>query len=140
MDSSSAVNLAVLVVLVLGFTAFFGAPYVPSRRKELKLLFDQAYRLGVQDTVVDLGSGDGVVLRVARQYGAKTIGYELGPIYFLISKLLARGDKGQSIYMTSYWTTDFPKATTVVYAFSDGRDIAKVGRLVQAQADRLQKN
>ena len=133
------IAILAVVVLILGFTAFFGAPYVPSRRKELKMLFDETYKLNPNDTLVDLGSGDGVVLRVAREYGASAVGYELGPVYYLLSKILARGDKRQSIHMTSYWSADFPKGTTVVYAFSDGRDIAKVGQLVQEQSDRLQK-
>lgn len=136
--SSTATVLAVIVI-TLGFTAFFGAPYVPSRRKELNKLFNHAYRLSTDDTLVDLGSGDGVVLRVARQYGARAVGYELGPVYYLVSKLLARGDKKQVIKMASYWSSDFPEDTTVVYAFSDGRDINKVGELVQRQADKLQK-
>lgn len=133
------IAILAVVVLILGFTAFFGAPYVPSRRKELKMLFDETYKLNPNDTLVDLGSGDGVVLRVAREYGASAVGYELGPVYYLLSKILARGDKRQSIHMTSYWSADFPKGTTVVYAFSDGRDIAKVGRLVREQSDKLQK-
>lgn len=131
---------AALAVLLLGFTAFFGAPYVPSRRKELQLLFKEGYKLTTKDTLVDLGSGDGVVLRVARKFGARVVGYEIGPVYYLISKILAWGDKGQKIMMASYWNVDFPKDTTVVYAFSDGRDIAKMGKLIQAQADKLQKN
>lgn len=136
----TALAVVVGVVVLLGFTVFFGAPYVPSRRKELHLLFKNAYPLSAQDTLVDLGSGDGVVLRTARQYGARAVGYELGPVYFAISKLLARGDKKQIIKMENYWHAKFPKNTTVVYAFSDGRDIAKVAELVQAQANRLQKN
>ena len=57
------IAILAVVVLILGFTAFFGAPYVPSRRKELKMLFDETYKLNPNDTLVDLGSGDGVVLR-----------------------------------------------------------------------------
>lgn len=132
--------LVVVVVLLLGFTVFFGAPYVPSRRHELRKLFDYAYKLGPDDTLIDLGSGDGAVLRVAREYGANVVGYELGPVYVWLSKLLARGDTKQRIVMANYWRIDLPEHTTVVYAFSDSRDIAKVANMMQSQANKMQKS
>ena len=129
---------AVLFVAVM-FTAFFGAPYVPSKKREIRQAFKQLYPLTHRDTVVDLGSGDGIVLRVARECGAVAIGYELSPLLVVISKLLARGDSKQRIITKNYWHVDFPPQTTVVYAFSDGRDIAKMYRLITKQAGKLQR-
>ena len=128
-----------IVVIILGFTAFTGAPYVPSRRRDLKAAFSKLYPLSSADTLVDVGAGDGVVLRVAREYGAHAVGYELGPVYVFFAKLLSRHDKKQDIIMADYWRADFPPATTVVYAFSDSRDIAKLYRKLQQQATRLKK-
>lgn len=125
------------VIVVLGFSAFTGAPYLPSKRKDLDKVFTQLYALSNKDTVVDLGSGDGTVLRSARTYGAAAVGYEIGPVYYWISKLYARGDAKQKIYLQNYWRVKFPKETTVVFAFSDSRDIQKVYALVEAQAVRL---
>ena len=133
------VLIVAVVLLVLGFTAFTGAPYVPSRRRELEWVFTKLHPLNRHDVVVDLGAGDGVVLRTVRQFGARAVGYEIGPVYALIARLLARGDAGQSILMKNYWHADFPADTTVVYVFSDGRDIAKVHRLVARQATRLNR-
>lgn len=130
-------SAAILVFLAFAFTAFFGAPYVPSRRREIRQAFSELYALNKSDTVVDLGSGDGIVLRVAREYGATAVGYELSPPLVWISRLLARGDKKQSILNKSYWRADFPLRTTVVYAFSDGRDIKKLHDLVERQATKL---
>lgn len=87
----------IALVLVLGFTAFTGAPYVPSKKRELRQVFKQLYALSSKDTLVDLGSGDGVVLREARRCGAAAVGYEIGPVYVAVSRLLARGDKKQQI-------------------------------------------
>ena len=125
------------VFVVLGFTAFTGAPYVPSKRRELRAAFTALYPLGPHDTLVDMGSGDGVVLRAARAHGAVAVGYELSPLLVAVSRLLARGDSHQNIYARSYWRSAFPDATTVVYTFGDGRDIAKMYGKVEREATRL---
>jgi hypothetical protein len=124
-------------IVLLGFTAFTGAPYLPSLRRDLEGVFTKLYPLTSKDVVVDLGSGDGVVLRMARKYGAAAVGYEIGPVYYFVSKLLARGDTKQSIHLQSYWRATFPKNTTVVFAFSDSRDIKKVYALVGRQAAKI---
>lgn len=125
------------VVILLGFTAFTGAPYLPSKRRDLDMVFRELCPLTKNDVVVDLGSGDGTVLRAARRRGATAVGYELGPVYYIVSKLLARGDKKQHIYLQNYWHVTFHARTTVVFAFSDSRDIQKVYALVQQQAALL---
>lgn len=138
METLAMVGIGFL--LILGFTVFTGAPYVPSRRRDIMAAFTHLYALSSKDTLLDLGCGDGVVLRAARSFGAKAIGYELGPVYALIAKLLARGDKGQVVLMRNYWQVDFPAETTVVYAFSDTRDIKKLYKKVEQQATKLHKN
>lgn len=125
------------VVILLGFTAFTGAPYLPSKRRDLDMVFRELCPLTKNDVVVDLGSGDGAVLRAARRRGAGAVGYELGPVYYVISKLLARGDTKQQIFLKSYWHVTFPKGASVVFAFSDSRDIKKVYALVQQQSTVL---
>ena len=85
------------VVLLFGFVAFTGAPYVPSRRRDLQKAFDELYRLKKTDMLVDIGSGDGVVLREASRRGARAIGYELQPLLVLISRWLSRHDEKVSV-------------------------------------------
>jgi len=62
--------LVVLVVvgIFLG-TALFGAPYVPSREKEVREAFEHLRPLTKKDCVVDFGCGDGVVMRAAARAG-----------------------------------------------------------------------
>lgn len=127
------------IIVLLGFTALTGAPYLPSKQGDLKKVFSGLYPLGNTDVVVDLGSGDGIVLRVARGFGAKAYGYEIGPVYYAVSKLLARGDAKQRVYFKSYWNARFPLDTTVVFAFSDGRDIQRVYELIERQAAVLRR-
>lgn len=125
-----------IVVLLFGFVVLFGAPYVPSQRRYLKHLFDHI-RLGPNDTLVDLGSGDGVVLRVARRYGARVVGYELNPVLVAVSRMLSVGDKAVTTRLANAWRTRFPDETTIVYIFSVGQDEARLLKTMRREAERL---
>lgn len=128
-----------ILVVLFGFVVFRGAPYVPSKPRDLKRAFDELYPLTSSDTLVDIGSGDGVVLRQAAKRGAHAVGYELNPLLVFVSWLLARGDKKIEAHVADFWRVKFPPDTTVVYTFGDTRDISKMATLVQHEATRLQK-
>ena len=68
------------IVILVGFSAFTGAPYVPSHRRDVARAFRELYSLDANDVLVDIGSGDGVVLRQASQRGARAVGYEIHPL------------------------------------------------------------
>jgi hypothetical protein len=129
-----------VVALVFGFVVFRGAPYVPSRKKELAKAFDELYPLASSDTLVDIGSGDGIVLREAARRQARAIGYELNPVLVLISRLLSRGQPLVSTYLADFWFVQLPPETTVVYVFGESRDIVKMAQKVADEATRLDKN
>jgi len=124
------------LVVLFGAVAFIGAPYVPSQKKYIRRAFDH-FKLNASDTLVDIGSGDGVVLRVAASYGAKAVGYEIQPILVWLSRLLSRRDALVSVKLTNAWQATLPDSTTCVYAFSVSRDEAKLIKLVQREANRL---
>lgn len=126
-----------LVVIVFGFVVFRGAPYVPSKKGDLERAFDALYPIGADDTLVDIGSGDGVVLREAARRGARAVGYELNPILVALSRWLSRGYPGVTVYLADFWRAPLPQATTVVYTFGDSRDIAKMADKVAETASLL---
>lgn len=126
-----------LVVIGVGFVAFTGAPYVPSKRKDLERAFTELYPLSSKDILVDIGSGDGVVLRVASAKGAHAIGYELHPILAAISNFLSRNDENVMTVMANFWTVEIPANTTVVYTFGDARDMTKMYEKVVSEATRI---
>jgi adenine-specific DNA methylase len=130
--------LAILIVM-FGFVVFRGAPYVPSRKKELIQAFEELYPLGEDDLLVDIGSGDGVVLRQASAHGARAVGYELNPILVVISQWLSRSDDNVRIYLADFWRVQLPAETTVVYTFGESRDIVKMAQKVATEAERLHK-
>lgn len=127
------------VVIIFGFVVFRGAPYVPSRKKELAKAFDELYPLGRDDVLVDIGSGDGIVLREAAKRQARAIGYELNPVLVLVSRLLSRQQPLVETYLADFWFVKLPPETTVVYVFGESRDITKMASKVADEARRLKK-
>jgi hypothetical protein len=125
------------VVLVFGFVVFRGAPYVPSHKKEVRRAFTDLYKLSSKDILIDVGSGDGVILRLASSKGAQARGYELNPVLVLISRFLSRRDEKVKTYLRDFWLTKLPENTTVVYAFTVTRDIEKMAHKIQTEANRL---
>ena len=125
------------MIIATGFVAFTGAPYVPSKRRDVRIAFTELYRLSESDVLVDIGSGDGVVLREASKCGATAIGYEIHPVLVVIAWFLSRRDKRVRVQLANFWHVDMPPETTVVYTFGDARDIAKMYGKVQSEASRL---
>ena len=125
------------VVLLFGFVVFRGAPYVPSHRRQVQRAFDELYKITDKDVVVDVGSGDGLILRLAASRGARAVGYELNPALVAITRFLSRGDKKVSAHLADFWLTRLPEDTTLVYGFMVQRDIEKMAKKMQQEADRL---
>lgn len=128
-----------LFVVLIGVSVFFGAPYVPSHRKDVKRMFDELAPVSEGDVVLDIGSGDGLVLREASRRGAKAIGYEIHPLFVGIAKLLSIGDKNVSVKWANAWTAPFPKKVTLIYAFAVARDGKRLAKKVQREADILKR-
>lgn len=126
-----------IAIVAVGFVAFTGAPYVPSKRRDLERAFTELYPLGERDVLVDIGSGDGVVLRAASRRGARAVGYEIHPLLVVISRLLSKGDRAVSVRLANFWRAQLPDDTTVVYVFGDARDIRNMYAKVQREASRM---
>jgi len=109
------------VVLVVGgflVTGLFGAPYVPSKRKELREAFTGLKKLTSKDVVVDFGCGDGVVLRAAVNAGAgRAVGIELNPMLAMIAKWRNRRNKKVQVKCANMLSVKLPEDMTVAYIF-----------------------
>ncbi len=126
-----------LLVLFFGLVVFSGAPYVPSRKKDVQQAFSRLYPLGPDDLLVDIGSGDGLVLRAAAKIGARAVGYEINPILVFVSRLLARKYRGIDVILADFWLSKLPTDVTVVYIFSVTRDMKKIINKLQNETNRL---
>jgi hypothetical protein len=129
--------IAWALILTFGIIVFRGAPYVPSRKRYIHDAFTDLYPLGKKDVLVDVGSGDGIVLRQASERGAVAVGYELNPILVVVSRFLSRGDRNVRVILTDFWIAKLPEDTTVVYAFMATPYIHKLNTKMQQETDRL---
>jgi len=104
-----------------------GAPYMPTLRKSLNVMFKTALpRVApVSKTqrplLVDLGSGDGRVVIEAARHGYKAVGYEFNPMLVLVSRGWALFDRmrGNCIGSTAFhcrdlWTLDLSDADVII--------------------------
>ena len=136
---SLELTILVIIILVFGIVVFRGSPYVPSHKHHIRQAFSELYQLGNEDFVVDIGSGDGVVLREAAKTGASAIGFEINPILVFISKILSKKFKKVEIKFADFWLVNLPPATTVIYVFSVTRDVKRIAMHVQRQSNLLNK-
>lgn len=125
-----------LAMLTLG-VVFFGAPYVPTRARDLEELFKVA-KLTKKDVFIDLGSGDGRLVLAAAQRGIKSIGLELNPLLVLLSLWRIRGvRKLASVHYKNYWRYKLPDDTTTIFVFLAKPFMERLKTYLQAEATRL---
>ncbi|MDR0397951.1 MAG: class I SAM-dependent methyltransferase [Candidatus Nomurabacteria bacterium] len=123
----------VVLAAILGVSLLFGAPYVPSRKRDIEQAFTDILRLTSKDTIVDMGCGDGVVLKLAVAHGAKAVGYEVNPLLVVISKI--RLGKKAIIKWQNGLKAKWPAGTTVVYVFGVERIMAAVAEKARQHAE-----
>ena len=113
MTANLVFALIFLVVLCFGFVVAFGAPYVPTMRRQVETAFD-LLELAPGQRLIELGCGDGKLLIAAAQRGIRVTGYELNPILVAVCWLRTRRyRKLVRIRMADFWRADWPQADAV---------------------------
>ena len=128
-----------IIVVIFCIMALTGAPFVPSRKREIKEAFQKLYKLSSKDFLIDMGSGNGKVLSIASRFGADSLGLELNPFLVFYSGIRLWRNKKATVKCADMFHFDFPKQTTVIYIFGVGRDGAKFLEAIQKQANQLHK-
>ncbi len=116
-----AIEIALVLVIVflcILFVSFFtGGPYVRTRRRVRKNIVSFA-DLRAGNIVLDLGSGDAVILRVLAKHGIYGIGWEINPFLVIFSRIINFfGKKSRHcirIEHKNFWTHPFPKVDAVI--------------------------
>jgi SAM-dependent methyltransferase len=117
-----------------------GAMYTSTGRVKIRKALD-AVSMKRGELLVDIGCGDGRVLRAARKrYGVTCLGYEINPIAYTKAKLLTVGRKGMEVRCRNFWKADLGKADIVsCYLFPDvmrrlgaklGQELASGARVI----------
>jgi precorrin-6B methylase 2 len=120
--------LFIVIALWIFIPAFYGLPPVPTKperiRKALKLA-----NLQPNETLYDLGAGDGRVLLIAaRDFGAKAIGIEVGPIQCALIWLRATASgfgKQIEIRWENYYQVKL-KDADVVFVYATSQEVMKL--------------
>lgn len=132
MDIFSLLVLAFVILLIpTAYAGFIGAPYAPTFSPAIEQAFDYI-KLGPNDTLVDLGAGDGKVLLAAAKRGANSLGYELSPIMWTVVFFRALGNKKIKIKLRNFYKQSLPDAT-VVFAFLMPKNMEKVRQYLAKQ-------
>lgn len=84
MTSYVLIGLGLLFLLICGLwlivPALYGVPWIPTRERRIRKALKMA-RLQPDETLYDLGAGDGrVLIMAAREFDAKGVGIEIGPV------------------------------------------------------------
>jgi SAM-dependent methyltransferase len=114
--------LKLVYVLALGWTlpVTRGALFVSTALLRIETLLD-AVPMGQGELFVDLGCGDGRVLRAAhKRYGVKALGFEVNPLAYLSARVLSFRTPGIRIQWGNFWHKDLGDADVVFcYLFPD---------------------
>lgn len=122
---------------VIVWDLFLELPYVGAGKKRILKMFKLA-QIKKGETVVDLGSGDGRLLIVSAQLGARAIGYEVNPLLVLLSKLKAylksQTDKVE-VKKENLWKANLKEAD-VIFVYALRKTMPKFEKFVYQNAKK----
>lgn len=106
----------ILFILLFSFVIFFGAPFLPTLSNRSADALELA-GLKAGQTLLELGCGDGRILKKAAQKGIKGIGYELNPLLVVWAKLRTWPERRLvTIKLANFWTVKWPPSDAI-YVF-----------------------
>jgi len=127
--------LFVLILLWVLIPALYGLPPVPTKpgriQKALKLT-----NLQPNEVLYDLGAGDGRVLFIAaREFGARAVGIEVGPIQcvWIWLRIAANGLGNQiRVKWANFYRADLRQAD-VVFVYATSTEVRKLAPLLEQE-------
>ncbi len=126
-----------LAIAITGFgvAGFTGAPYVPVLKRDHDALLRLA-GLKAGQMLIDLGAGDGYLLRAAARRGIRGVGYEINPIMVIVAKIACfRYRKLIQVHLADFWHLNIP-AADAIYVFLIPRLMTKLDHKLTAEIKR----
>lgn len=129
------INLLILTLVLLWILvpAFYGLPSKPTNPERIREALQLA-NLQPNETLYDLGAGDGRVLLIAaREFGAKAVGIEIGPVQCALIWLRAvAGGFGERIRikMGNFYKAELNDAD-VVFIYATSQEVLKLAPLLE---------
>jgi SAM-dependent methyltransferase len=106
--------------LVSVFPITQGAMFHPSARIRVKTFLDHV-PMKAGELLVDIGCGDGRVLRAAkRRYGVRALGFEVNLLAYILARIRTLGVQGIEVRLRNFWNVNIGDADVVFcYLFPD---------------------
>jgi len=127
-----------LFMIWIAWSAFIGAPWLPTPKKNVRAMLELA-EVNPQDTVYDIGSGDGrIITMAAREFGAKSVGIEMDPLRVIWSRLAIRHQglsNAVEVLRENFFDSNIEDATvvTVYQCVGVNKKLKEKHRLVDLQ-------
>jgi SAM-dependent methyltransferase len=129
------VFLFLVTLLWILIPALYGLPPVPTRPERIQKALKLA-NLQANEVLYDLGAGDGrVLLLAARDFGAKAVGLEIGPIQCALIWLraVASGFGNKiDVRWENFYKADLRQAD-VVFVYATSKEVMKLAPHLEAQ-------
>jgi hypothetical protein len=120
-----------VVVLLFAFVVFFGPPYLPTLGPQTEAALD-LLRLRPGQTLLELGAGDGRVVRAAAARGLRVVGVELNPVLVIVAYIVTWQYRDRvRIIWGSYWRVKWPEADGI-FTFMIGRQMSTLDQHIEA--------
>jgi hypothetical protein len=130
--------LFVLVLAWILIPSLYGLPPVPTKPDRIQKALQLA-NLQPGEVLYDLGAGDGRVLFIAaREFGAKAVGLEIGPIQcaWIWLRIAAKGLGDQvQIKWANFYKADLREAD-VVFVYATSMEVMKLAPGLETQMKR----
>jgi len=107
--------IVIIILATFAYAGLKGAPWVPTFKKDLSR-FIKVADIKPGQTFYDLGCGDGRLLQVAAQQGAKAVGFEISVLPYVLAKIRCFNNKNIKIKYKNFFKTDLSEAD-VIYFF-----------------------
>jgi ribosomal protein L11 methylase PrmA len=115
--------------------AMYGLPSRPTHPDRIRKALQMA-DLKADELLYDLGSGDGRVLVIAaREFGAKAVGIEIGPVQRLVSRMAARNNGVSDrvrVEAGDFYKSDVRNAD-VVFIYATSTEVTKLASHLEKQ-------
>lgn len=124
--------LIVGIVVCFGSVLLFGAPYLPTLSHQQSIALD-LLALKKGQRLIELGSGDGRMLRAAAQRGIYVTGYELNPLLVVVSYVVTfKYRKQVCVRWGNFWQKNWPP-TDGIYVFLLDKYMEKLDKKIIQQ-------
>ncbi len=111
-----AIMPIVFFVLAMALLSFFGVPWVATKARVARAMFELA-QVKPGETVVDFGCGDAsLLITAAKEFKAKGVGYDFNPVLCVWARLrtrLAKVSDRIEIRCQNFFKIDLPQADVI---------------------------